>query len=211
MAGYVMRSAGLAGVHEGPGRVPPDGWYLTDYNPDAHDGRGMAEWAETPERAMVFADQAAMLATWRLQSSTRPLRGDGRPNRPLTSMNVTCEPDPLGRGRLMADVEYLARRLAARGEWRAGPAGPSGVHVVWWPRGQGPGYSGGTGNPFCQEGWSAATLSECFENLERITRPRSRDLCDLVDDALWLAASHPQELADRRRRYVSSWRRSADA
>ena len=97
MTGVVIVAAGLAGVHEGPGDIPPAGAFLVSYDPDAHDGRGAALWARLPDEAMVFVDHVAAMSCWRSRSQIRPTRSDGRPNRPLTSMNIEVVADPLGR------------------------------------------------------------------------------------------------------------------
>jgi hypothetical protein len=73
---------------------PPTGAWLVAYNPDAHDGRGTAEWSRDPARAMRFVDAAAAFECWVLQSTVRPLRPDGQPNRPLTAYTVSAEPIP---------------------------------------------------------------------------------------------------------------------
>jgi hypothetical protein len=59
------------------------------YDPDAHDGLGLAEWTTDPMEAMRFSDQAAALARWKQTSTVRPLREDGKPNRPLTAVTVS--------------------------------------------------------------------------------------------------------------------------
>lgn len=82
--------AGIAGPQVSPEAVVPGAW-LESYDPDAHDGRGSATWTTDPGRAMRFASPAAALAAWRTQSVIRPLRDDGRPNRPLTAATVSVE------------------------------------------------------------------------------------------------------------------------
>ena len=48
----------------------------------------------TPHRegAKQFADNAAAMIAWNTQSTVRPLRPDGRPNKPLTTLTVEIEP-----------------------------------------------------------------------------------------------------------------------
>ena len=71
-----------------------EGQYLETYDPDAYDGLGYATWTDDPDKAMRFDDAMSVLMFWRQQSSARPLRDDGEPNRPLTA--YTVEPRNLG-------------------------------------------------------------------------------------------------------------------
>jgi hypothetical protein len=41
---------------------------------------------------MVFEDHAAAMEVWTRQSRVRPLRPDGKPNRPLTAYTISIEP-----------------------------------------------------------------------------------------------------------------------
>lgn len=87
MSGVVIVCAGAEGVIVNGG-VPPVGLYLERYDPEAHDGLGDAWWTETRAAAMVFADVRAALECWRTVPRCRPVRADGRPNRPLTAYTV---------------------------------------------------------------------------------------------------------------------------
>lgn len=80
---YVIRCRGLA-----LGGAAPVGEYLESYDPDANNGRGSASWTPDPARALRFADAASAWELWRRPSRVRPLRTDGRPNRPLTAFTV---------------------------------------------------------------------------------------------------------------------------
>lgn len=66
-----------------------EGQYLRYFDPDGHDGMGTIICTEYKHEAMNFIDAHAALTLWRKQSTVRPLRDDGRPNRPLTA--YTCE------------------------------------------------------------------------------------------------------------------------
>lgn len=66
--------------------------YLASYDVDAHDGQGSAQWTDSIEEALRFADGAAAMAAWRSQSTLRPLRDDGQPNRPLTTFTIEVVP-----------------------------------------------------------------------------------------------------------------------
>jgi hypothetical protein len=69
---------------------PPEliGQYLQSYDVEAYDGRGTAEWTSDVNKAMKFDDVSEAVIAWRTQSKVRPLREDGRPNRPLTAFNA---------------------------------------------------------------------------------------------------------------------------
>lgn len=65
--------------------------YLKAYDVNAFSGRGSAELTENRDEALRFADFAAMMEAWRTQSSFRPIREDGKPNRPLTAYTIEGE------------------------------------------------------------------------------------------------------------------------
>lgn len=67
------------------------GNYLKSYDAEAHDGRGSAIFTPHVEEALKFDSAVDALECWRTQSKTRPLRDDGKPNRPLTAFNITPE------------------------------------------------------------------------------------------------------------------------
>ena len=68
--------------------------WLATWNVDALDGRG--DVVVTPEEAgaATFPDVGAAWRAWGQQSRVRPLRPDGRPNRPLTAYTIEIEPVP---------------------------------------------------------------------------------------------------------------------
>lgn len=69
----------------------PEGQYLCYYDPDAFDGGGSAEFTTEIINAKRFDSINKALDFWRKQSSVKPLRSDGRPNRPLTAFSVSIE------------------------------------------------------------------------------------------------------------------------
>lgn len=81
------------GVTKGP-KVLPVGQWLRSFNVDAFEGRGEADWTADPAEAMAFITHARAFAAWKTQSTIRPLRPDGKPNRPLTAFTVTIEAIP---------------------------------------------------------------------------------------------------------------------
>lgn len=64
------------------------GEYLKSYDPEAHDGFGDATFTTDINKALVFDTFAAALLFTRQQPANRPLRADGRPNRPLTAFTL---------------------------------------------------------------------------------------------------------------------------
>lgn len=85
----------VAAAH-GPGVRSLDGgdaagMYLKSYDPDAMDGYGLATWTTDKGEALTFTGSKAAMKFWRQQSTVRPLRDDGHPNRPLTAYMITLE------------------------------------------------------------------------------------------------------------------------
>lgn len=73
---------------------PIAGQYLESFDFDAHDGVGFGHFTADPARAMRFADSVAAELFWARQSTVRPLRADGEPNRPLTSTTIELREMP---------------------------------------------------------------------------------------------------------------------
>jgi hypothetical protein len=63
------------------------GW-IKSYDLDARDGRGTVVTTSRKSEAMSFEDGIAAFEAWRTPSTVHPLRGDGRPNRPLTALTI---------------------------------------------------------------------------------------------------------------------------
>lgn len=62
--------------------------WLFSFDVDAHDGMGAAQFTQYKHRAYQFPSMAAATFAWRQQSKVRPLRDDGKPNRPLTAFTI---------------------------------------------------------------------------------------------------------------------------
>lgn len=62
--------------------------YLHDFDFDARDGRGKGVFTPDMAAAMLFENAGEAMTFWRTQSTVRPLRPDGKPNRPLTAYTV---------------------------------------------------------------------------------------------------------------------------
>lgn len=67
------------------------GSWVKFYNPDAFDGGGDVEFTSIDGEALKFEDPLDAWRCWRQQSTVRPLREDGLPNRPLTALSVIVE------------------------------------------------------------------------------------------------------------------------
>lgn len=85
---HLMVCVGMEGFQVNS-RVVPIGEYLESYDPDFRGGIGKASWTKDASKAKRFPDFASAIGEWKRQSTVRPLRGDGRPNRPLTAYTVT--------------------------------------------------------------------------------------------------------------------------
>ena len=70
----------------------PAGAYLASYDPEANDGQGHASWTENPATAMVFSSTEAAYECYRTVPANRPIRPDGKPNRPLTLFSIEVVP-----------------------------------------------------------------------------------------------------------------------
>lgn len=65
-----------------------DGKYVKDYDPNARDGRGTVKGTADSADALKFETAGDALAFWHQTSTVRPLRPDGKPNKPLTAYHV---------------------------------------------------------------------------------------------------------------------------
>lgn len=86
----VMRA--VAWAH--PQECPHAGQFLQSFDFDAADGQGFGEFSADIAKAKRFADFAEAMEFWKTVSKVRPVRSDGRPNRPLTALTVTFDKVP---------------------------------------------------------------------------------------------------------------------
>ena len=70
------------------------GDYLEWADPDANNGTGEERWTTDIDKAKTFETFTAAMECWRAQSSLRPYRPDGMPNRPMTAWSITVEEVP---------------------------------------------------------------------------------------------------------------------
>lgn len=90
---YVMFVHGLA-------TGEPLNAFLAAFDVDAMDGIGSARLTGDIQQALRFPDHSAVIDAWMRQSTVRPLRADGKPNRPLTAYTI----EPM---RIAADNDQL--------------------------------------------------------------------------------------------------------
>jgi hypothetical protein len=66
--------------------------YVSYYNPDGSEGRGDVELTSWISQALRFNTPEEAWAFWNQQSTVRPLREDGEPNKPLTALTIQISP-----------------------------------------------------------------------------------------------------------------------
>ena len=67
------------------------GLYLAEYDANGRSGHGRIRWTANRADALKFEDLSQAIACWKQQSTTRPIRPDGEPNRPLTAYSISFE------------------------------------------------------------------------------------------------------------------------
>lgn len=76
-------------IIDGHGLICPT--YLVSFDPDGEDGRGNVVATVDKTKAHVFASFEDLIETWKRPSTVRPVRPDGKPNRPLTAFTIETE------------------------------------------------------------------------------------------------------------------------
>jgi hypothetical protein len=76
----------LRGTPDG-GRTPYDGQFLKSFDFEAAGGRGEVVMTNQLDEAKVFPSAVDVFQFMRQVPECKPLREDGRPNRPLTATN----------------------------------------------------------------------------------------------------------------------------
>lgn len=83
---YTIYSHGLVGsTVKGSG---PGVGYVKAYDPEAYDGQGDVTFTLNPDEALTFATAEDAIVLWQKVPSCRPLRDDGRLNRPLMAFTI---------------------------------------------------------------------------------------------------------------------------
>jgi hypothetical protein len=85
---FVMRCLALTGQARHPSSGTPAGQYLKSYNPEAHEGRGFAEWTRELDEALKFETPGDAWMLWRFVPNVRPIRLDGKLNMPLAAFTI---------------------------------------------------------------------------------------------------------------------------
>lgn len=65
--------------------------WLKSFDPEAHDGRGFADFTDNPHEALRFPSLPGAMVSLMQQPESRPLREDGLPNRPLRTFSVLIQ------------------------------------------------------------------------------------------------------------------------
>lgn len=64
------------------------GHYIKSVDIEAFNGKGMVSFTENINEALIFNNTDEALNFVRQEPKCKPLRADGKPNRPLTSANL---------------------------------------------------------------------------------------------------------------------------
>jgi len=67
--------------------------YIENYDVDAYGGQGAADLTLDINKARKFNSFIDVMEAWKTQSTLRPFRPDGKPNRPLTAFSVSPKQD----------------------------------------------------------------------------------------------------------------------
>lgn len=86
----------------------PDSKYLKSYDPNWQPDPlpegdepwhcGLSDWTTNPAEAKVFNSVTEAMDCWNQTASEHPVRGDGRPNKPLTAYSIEVVPAPPPKG-----------------------------------------------------------------------------------------------------------------
>lgn len=79
------------GLADGRSAGAIDGAWLVWYDPGGNDGNGDATWSHDPAEAARFTDEE-WARLYEAVPANRPLRSDGKPNRPITMFNLAVVP-----------------------------------------------------------------------------------------------------------------------
>ena len=70
------------------GQMFKPGVYLRSFDHEAFDGQGNADFTDEIADAMRFADHGKAMEFWNRIPKCKPLRPDGKPNKPLSATTV---------------------------------------------------------------------------------------------------------------------------
>ena len=83
----VIEVHGLVGRQLGDA-TDPEGLFVAEYDPDGMNGCGSVKLTANLSEAKRYTDGSAAVREYMRQSTIRPLREDGEPNRPLMAYTV---------------------------------------------------------------------------------------------------------------------------
>lgn len=86
---YIIQAVAWAG---GFAPLEGAGGYVDWCDVDANDGLGAFTLTDDEAKAIQFDAPGQALEFWQKQSTIKPLRDDGKPNRPLTSLTIMVVP-----------------------------------------------------------------------------------------------------------------------
>ena len=87
---YALTAVGFASGVD----CPHSGQWLETFDHEAYGGQGYGTFTNDITKAKRFATASEALKFWGRQSTVRPLRPDGLPNKPLTALTVAIDPIP---------------------------------------------------------------------------------------------------------------------
>lgn len=85
---YVLRIIGLQGKMMDPHAESPIGKFITGFRPLAYDGLGEVLFSPNLPDALAFETADEAIGYYRQVPRHRPVKPDGKPNRPLTAFTV---------------------------------------------------------------------------------------------------------------------------
>ena len=70
---------------------PMKGQYVETFDHDAYNGQGYGTFTEDASSAMSFNSFSDAFEFWNMVSTVKPVREDGKPNKPMTAMSVAIK------------------------------------------------------------------------------------------------------------------------
>jgi hypothetical protein len=89
MAVYDSTDTAAMAVASAMGNLDNPRLWLLSYDPDGRRGMGSIHFTDSVDEAKRYDSAHAVLEEWRRQSGVRPMRPDGKPNRPLTAYSIS--------------------------------------------------------------------------------------------------------------------------
>ena len=83
---------------------PVKGQYVETFDHNAYNGLGYGTFTTDPTKAMKFQELSEAMDFWNKVSTAHPMRGDGRPNKPMTAMHALFEKLPIDNSDTIQDA-----------------------------------------------------------------------------------------------------------